>query len=739
MDHLPIIEDPAYPSPVVPCLCLPNDYDGLGVFGFPERVGWKIDRVHGPVRTHEARSSIDSRGALLQPWLFFGVLYDVFQVGGMSIDLQKFKRHTDNTITTAPLKDYLDSLSKREGDQSLDICMQRQQKLRDCFHPMTNIFHVHGEGYLGPEAWKISSIFSLDLVLSILIMAETLKSAALQIWPVPFSESPVRTISFSQRQNPLERRLLHNGWCPSEVSMLTVLLDNTGLLFASMLKMPFAQNLKHDGCNHEHCLALQTDEVNYKTRHSDECDTSCTQVLIDQHRICTILKGGGIPIICLATDADFGNPKVKVMDFLSNTVDYMAVSHVWAHGIGNPKANALPSCQISRLYHLCLQRPYRFRNSLRQVAFWIDTLCIPVDSTFKEYRKLAITRLAGVFREAKRVLVLDAGLQNSSKECSRLELATRMLCAGWMKRLWTFQEAVMADTTPNCSKIDVQFSEGCLEFNSLMGNNLRSLYHTESAVNALYSSFPQFQSKDKMFGFLARALEYRTTSKIEDEALCLASILGIDTKPIANASTAEQRVRTMYILMEQVPNSILFHRSTRLDLQGFRWAPATLLGFQKWYTFWSLDKKARCDAQGLHVQFAGFVVTRHDTRPAPPIVSASYYIGDREEALPRMWVRPMDDTDVYLSTTPWSAMNDAYELDRLMRDTTKPGFIINPKDMAESVLVSVIEEKDGIIHARYLKKIYMEAKNFHRPEHAEWKDNLIEAREVSEEQSWCIS
>ena len=574
-------------------------------------------------------------------------------------------------------------------------------------------------------------------------MAETLKSAALQIWPVPFSESPVRNTSFSQRQNPLERRLLLNGWCPSEVSMLTVMLDNTGLLFASMLKRPFAQYLKHDGCSHEHCLALQTDEDNYKTRHNDECDTSCTKILIDQHRICTILKGGGIPIICLATDADFGNPKVKVIDFFSNTVDYMAVSHVWAHGIGNPKENALPSCQILRLHRLCLrlQQSYRSGNSPGQVAFWIDTLCIPVDPTLKEYRKLAITKLASVFREARQVLVLDADLQNSSKECSRLELTTRILCAGWMKRLWTFQEAVMADTTPNCSKVDVQFSEGSLEFNSMMGNNLRSLYHTESAVNAIYQSFPQFRSKDKMFGFLARALEYRTTSKIEDEALCLASILGIDTKPIANASTAEERVRAMYILMKQVPTSILFHRSTRLDLEGFRWAPATLLGYQKRYIFSSLDKLARCDAQGLHVQFAGFVVTRHDTTPAPPIVSASYYIGHPEEALPRMWVKSLEDTDIYLtaSTTGRSAMNDAYDLDRLMRETPTPGFIINPKDMAESVLVSVIGEKDGTIHARYLKKIYMRAKNFHNPVHAEWKDKLIEAREVSEEQLWCIS
>ena len=742
MDHLPVIDEPAYPLPDIPCLCLPNDYDGRRVLGFPERVGWKIDRVHGPVRIDETSSSIVSQGALLQAWLFFGVLYDVFQVGGMSIDLHQFRNHKDNTITTAPLMGYLDSLAKRESGQDLEVCKQRQQKLRDCFYPMTSVFHLHGDGYLGPDAWKLSSILSLDLVLSILIMAETMRSAALQIWPVPFGESPVRNTSFAQRQNPLEGRLLNNGWCQSEVSMLTVELDNTGLLFASMLKRPFAQDLKHDRCSRDCCLALQTDENNYQTKHTDDCDMSCTQVIIDQRKVSSILEQGGIPIIYMPTGVDSGDQKVKVTDYLSKTIDYIAISHVWAHGIGNPKANSLPSCQISRLYRLCLSQAYRFGNNPRQVAFWIDTLCIPVGSDYKVYRKLAITRLASTFRQASQVLVLDADLQRSSKNCSRLELATRILSAGWMKRLWTYQEALMADTTPNCTNINVQFADGSLEFNSLMGKDLRGLHYTESAVKVVYQSFPQFRSKDQMLAFLSHALQYRTTSRVEDEALCLASILGIDVKPIANATTAEQRIQTMYILMEQVPASILFHRSTRLNLEGFRWAPATLLGNKKNFTFSTRDTLARCDPHGLHVQYAGYVVTRHDTTPVPPtaIVRGNYYVGNPQEAFPRMWVAALESTDVYLtaSTTGKSAMNDAIVLDRMMRETPRPGFIVNPKDMAESVLVSVIGEEEGVIRAKYLMKIYMRAKNFGSDVHTAWRDNLIAARELGVEQRWCI-
>ena len=46
----------------------------------------------------------------------------------------------------------------------------------------------------------------------------------------------------------------------------------------------------------------------------------------------------------------------------------------------------------------------------RQPAFWIDTLCVPVDPQLKDFRKLAISRFDDTFRHARQVLVLDADL-----------------------------------------------------------------------------------------------------------------------------------------------------------------------------------------------------------------------------------------------------------------------------------------------------------------------------------------
>ena len=103
--------------------------------------------------------------------------------------------------------------------------------------------------------------------------------------------------------------------------------------------------------------------------------------------------------------------------------------------------------------------------------------------------------------------------------------------------------------------------EGPIECNAA-GQSALSLYNTESASKVLYSAFPQFQAKDRIYAFLSRALEYRTTRKLEDEAVYLASILGVnDLKSVVNGSTAEQRMQALYTLIGQLPASVLFHRS----------------------------------------------------------------------------------------------------------------------------------------------------------------------------------
>ena len=521
--------------------------------------------------------------------------------------------------------------------------------------------------------------------------------------------------------------------------MLFKELDATGLYLASLLKRPFSQRLQHQRCSDEECLALQTSETDYETVHAETCsdNTTCPLVMIDQEKLSSILHNGSFPIIYVPFEPEDNTPiEVKVLDSRSEYVEYVAFSHVWAHGMGNPKENSLPRCQVLRLKQLCAKLGVR---RLLQPAFWIDTLCIPVASKHKDARKLAIRRMADTYRQSRRVLVVDADLHQCSKQCSRTELATRVLCCGWMRRLWTLQEALIAEKTSNASKLDIQFLEGPLEFNAIAGKSVQSLYQTEFAMRSVFSAFPQSRSRDRSFALLTRALRYRTTSKKEDEPVCLGPLLGLDPDHISailGEDSADARMKKLYTLMGEIPAAVLFNSARKLK-NDLSWAPASLPGLRENIDF-SNHSVAKCDTDGLHVQFGGWIVRTHayQRQQLPVDQIDRVFFGDPQSPFPNAMMTPKATNhhrDVYLATV---------DFDKLMKDIPAPAFILNPRDSNESALVSVTSEENGIIHADYLRKIqirrWFSESSFNAKVYGHWRNHLVEGDEVPSDQRWCI-
>lgn len=180
-----------------------------------------------------------------------------------------------------------------------------------------------------------------------------------------------------------------------------------------------------------------------------------------------------------------------------------------------------------------------------ELAIWIDTLCIPVAPELKELRKLSTSRLEETYRKADQVLVLDMDLMSASSLASRIEKATRLLCSAWMRRLWTYQEAVVSQLHPNCGKLQLQFSDGPVTFHSLCTNPL-NLCHSEMAINSLLITLPLTGSVSFMFLTLARALRYLSTSKFKDETICLTAVLGHDVSQILQTESGEERMVIFY-------------------------------------------------------------------------------------------------------------------------------------------------------------------------------------------------
>ena len=79
------------------------------------------------------------------------------------------------------------------------------------------------------------------------------------------------------------------------------------------------------------------------------------------------------------------------------------------------------------------------------------------------------------------------------------------------------------------------------------------------------------------------ALRHRDVSVPTDEPLLIGNLLGLDVGKILDGPNHD-RVHRMWLLMPSavhgIPKSILFRLGPRLKEEGFRWAPATMLGDQ---------------------------------------------------------------------------------------------------------------------------------------------------------------
>ncbi|RFU81906.1 het domain [Trichoderma arundinaceum] len=259
--------------------------------------------------------------------------------------------------------------------------------------------------------------------------------------------------------------------------------------------------------------AFQMDINTYQPSHMpDGC--GCALIGIDERATALILHGTDTyPIIRFDQIGEGVDDFELIVEPYEPGVPYVALSHVWANGLGNPKANSLPRCQITRVAQLIASLQAQVEGETEyqtQYRIWIDTLCCPIEL---EGKLIALERIASVYRNASHVLVLDASLTAFDSQATHpAELLLRVYGASpWMRRLWTLQVSVPSD-----------------------------------------------------------------------EPLCISTLMGLDTKYIAAAPSAETRmVRVWELLAKSLGGfspRLLFYADEVLNTSGWRWAPRSLLG-----------------------------------------------------------------------------------------------------------------------------------------------------------------
>ncbi|KAF2769675.1 hypothetical protein EJ03DRAFT_91578 [Teratosphaeria nubilosa] len=164
-------------------------------------------------------------------------------------------------------------------------------------------------------------------------------------------------------------------------------------------------------------------------------------------------------------------------------------------------------------------------------TFWTDTLLVPL---VPHMRRLAISRMASIYRNAKAMIVLDHDL--STVQGSRTSRALQAALCDWITRLWTFQEGRMALYKTFFAFKDrlvpiYELSQGLWHLDTL-SEILIGPYHPVRLGKPLLWSlgeaerFEANRRGDLME--LAESLQMRSTTRASDEAICLATMLGLD-------------------------------------------------------------------------------------------------------------------------------------------------------------------------------------------------------------------
>jgi hypothetical protein len=578
MDHIPLPAESVLPHPTIEYLCSsefpvsPN----VNFETYPENYGLDIDAD----LTSADFSSLKvwQVNAFIQEWLIYVLLACVFREAGVPFKAEDFvadgkKRYEGEPeykiVTMKNLLQHLQKwnvLANSTGERHL-LTNEKQASAMRIFGLIQQAQVSMRQLMYRSDMYAPAGPFAC----SIICIGETLHHAVHMIYVAVLSDEQRAKATTAWPEIPwLSSRMQRNGWCPSDVLRIHHLLSMSGVYFASSLQLPpDTRSFDHTDCTMLKCNINYLDRDTYRSRH--RCahgDCSHLGPIIGE--IEQMLSTGKVPVICVLSDSASDQISSQFKVISSDEMEYTAISHVWSDGRGNLTANTLPECQLQYLVSLIRAVSPDHQNGY----FWMDTLCVPVGQPF---RNVAIGLMKRTYEEAAQVLVLDSALESVSPQTEPEDLLIRVTCAGWMRRLWTLQEGVLA------RRLFFQFGGKAIEL-----EELRSLVEdrpneigvrSSLTVDALvccwsFEKAKNLQSTDLLD--LIRALQWRSTSWSSDETVCLGILLNLDVQQIVE-TRPEERMSTFLRMLKCFPFELAFVGGPRLRQDRYGWAPQSLM------------------------------------------------------------------------------------------------------------------------------------------------------------------
>lgn len=420
------------------------------------------------VKSWPARSNSDSMLEVLgkskpwqsiqktvQTWLYFGTLHQVFHTTGVAFEHQDFIEDGDigQYATTKKLARYIDAWKLKERD----VSEAREVRGREIMSNLQWTAKIAAEFERVVPSRSVGESIN---TFSILLLTYTLQQQASIIYGRGF------VLSFTSAF--LRRRFLASGWCPNQIATIeaTYVLPWQYYIYltGAASKRDDLAKRPHDHCTVSTCTVNQVSRETYRLRHvfnddgvefGDDC-VICN--IADGYRpsaprkgffdpdtkdLIRIVESGGIPLISVYNInlEDFNNDP-KIVQYDPRKMRYVAISHVWADGFGNPYSNSMRLCQIMFLVKSLTQLGASVKGDEQRLYFWVDTICVPLEPA--SARIAAIQSISQVFAQAKSTLVMTNDLQRQDRPSTKLETLTRILVSNWTRRLWTYSEAMLS-------------------------------------------------------------------------------------------------------------------------------------------------------------------------------------------------------------------------------------------------------------------------------------------------------
>ena len=645
---------PASQAPVshrVPYLCDPptkdgyRPYDGGPFATYPSRLGkeWLLpsaEESQGKLAMRLQRqaswTSVAEQEKVLQAWLFFGLL-SVFL--GDLYEAEEYIEEVDGHehINACNLVARLDQvLNSQTSDKSPDQRLVQYLEACRCLAITRYVLHSCSEDV----DWNIR--------ISIASTVELFGRSLNRTYSDGLTRTPqyaITWIGVDFFSTEVCKKMIEAGWCPFDVSNLSTRFDSLQTqAFLSHLDQT-CRGRSHEHCSEQDCTSYQIVKENYHTAHV-ESYCSCELLTIDIDEIHRILESEAIPILQISK-LDRAEPMVQIVAS-SPDIPYVASSHVWSDGLGNPERNELPICQLKDLGHRLtkLQRRDAGRQTRSQgraktagsttdllssisssftddeVYLWIDTICCPASPG--HFKSLAVSRLRNTYESAWAVLVLDNALKTiDASTTTPIEKLLRLLTSAWIHRLWTLQEGFLA------GDLWVEFCSGPEHLGDVFEDLTKICLNNASSLG-IYEDIEKFwkairpvqgpvqpssaigASLSRKSITLDRALLHRSVSFGADEPLCVATLLGLNPEHISNLpEDLDVRMGAMWTALAKsnggLPQSMILLNYPRIKRKGLCWAPQTLMKEEQMPTqrslYWSDPVLGKVTEQGFVVRY----------------------------------------------------------------------------------------------------------------------------------------